>query len=403
MEKNVIKNAKFVKIIGIITTISFLILSIFFGITAGMIASICFLPFVALGLILIIGYEREKIIVEENSLTFCYILKKSRNIKYHDIRCLLLVPLNHRKQMVLVDKQYNRLNDVHYGLANLEILFEALAKNNIPIVDLGEMVEKKKDTAHYLNALNRIEKNYYKTIADETQIVESLSKGKNKLNITKTKKKLKIVGWILILSNAAAFFIGGKIMVFIYISILLTAYAIYIHYYPYIYIETSTKKGQETVLQMPFMGAIIAMLSSLSVSKIFNYDFGSLIKITGFLTVLLIIPFFVKTIRADLPQRLGRKLSVIFATLFLSFSITFPINFLLTFDKPEHETIIITNKDTNTKRHSGTDYSLYGNWNGKETKFYVSRSIYNSTSIGDVRRICIRKSALGLAYYTIHK
>ena len=144
MEKNVIKNAKFVKTIGIITTISFLILSIFFGITAGMIASICFLPFVALGLILIIGYEREKIIVEENSLTFCYILKKSRNIKYHDIRCLLLVPLNHRKQMVLVDKQYNRLNDVHYGLANLEILFEALAKNNIPIVDLGEMVERKR-------------------------------------------------------------------------------------------------------------------------------------------------------------------------------------------------------------------------------------------------------------------
>lgn len=121
------------KIIGIITTIAFSMMSIFFGIVAGMIASICFLPFVALGVILLIGYEREKIIIEEDTLTFCYPLKKTCVLKYHDIRCLLFVPLGNQTSMVLIDKEYNRLNALDYTLNNLDVLFEVLAEKNISI------------------------------------------------------------------------------------------------------------------------------------------------------------------------------------------------------------------------------------------------------------------------------
>ena len=46
---------------------------------------------------------------------------------------------------------------------------------------------------------------------------------------------------------------------------------------------------------------------------------------------------------------------------------------------------------------------LYGNWKGEEAEFSVSRNTYKETSIGDVKKICIRKSVLGLEYYTIHK
>lgn len=167
MERKIIRNNKYVKIIGIITTVGFSMMSIFFGIVAGMIASICFLPFVALGVILLIGYEREKIIIEEDTLTFGYPLKKTRVIKYRDIHCLLFIPLSNQTSMILIDKNYNRLNDLNYTLDDLDALFEMLAKKGVSIIDFGELVEQKKNVLKYIPALNWIEKNYYKSVFDE--------------------------------------------------------------------------------------------------------------------------------------------------------------------------------------------------------------------------------------------
>ena len=144
MERKIIRNKKYVKIIGIITTVVFSMISILFGIVSGTIASICFLPFVALGVILLIGYEREKIIIEEDILTFCYPLKKTRVIKYHDIHCLLFVPLGNKTSMVLIDNNYNRLNDLDYTLDNLDVLFEMLAEKGVSIIDFEELVEDRK-------------------------------------------------------------------------------------------------------------------------------------------------------------------------------------------------------------------------------------------------------------------
>ena len=160
---------------------------------------------------------------------------------------------------------------------------------------------------------------------------------KKGFNITKINKNLKTADSILAFSNVAAYVIGGKIKFLILISILLVTYAIYIRFYPYIYIETRTKKT-----------------------------------------------------------------SVIFAVLAISFSIVLPLNVVLTFDKPVHETVTITDKDVNTGDNANS-YLLYGNWKGEEAEFNVSRSTYKETSIGDVKKICIRKSVLGLEYYTIHK
>ena len=379
MEKKVIRSGVFVKIIGIITTAIFSLVSLFLAITGNIMASICFLPFVALGILLLLAYKKERILVEEDRLTFFHLFKQPKQVKYSDIRCLLLVPLGSRTQMVLVDRQYNRLVTLDYALADLEILFEAL-----------------------INALNVMEKNHYRSIADETKTMESLSEGNEPFHIAGAKKFLKAAGWILILLNAAAFLAGGKLMVAIFLFVLLAAYGIYLWYYPYIYIETTTKKGEQNALQMPVLGPVIAMLLCLSVSKSFDYDLGSLLRITVYLTALLSVPYIIRSAGAKVPQRLSRKLSVILAVLVISFTATFPLNFLLTFDKSAHETISVTDKDISTSG-STTDYYLYGNWHGEQTKFKTSRSVYNNTAIGDTRRICLRKSALGLKYHTIHQ
>ena len=179
-------------------------------------------------------------------MTFFHLFKQPKQVKYSDIRCLLLVPLGSRTQMVLVDRQYNRLVTLDYALADLEILFEALLENDIPSVDLGEMTEKGENVSQYINALNVMEKNHYRSIADETKTMESLSEGNEPLHIAGAKKFLKAAGWILILLNAAAFLAGGKPMVAIFLFVLLAAYGIYLWYYPYIYIENTTKKESRT-------------------------------------------------------------------------------------------------------------------------------------------------------------
>ena len=57
MEKKVIRSGVFVKIIGIITTAIFSLVSLFLAITGNIMASICFLPFVALGILLLLAYN----------------------------------------------------------------------------------------------------------------------------------------------------------------------------------------------------------------------------------------------------------------------------------------------------------------------------------------------------------
>ena len=162
----------------------------------------------------------------------------------------------------------------------------------------------------------------------------------------------------------------------------------YIKYYPYIFIEVTTKKGQELAYQLPFMGAAIAMLLSLNTSKLFNYEFGNYMKITAIITALLALPFIIKSLKTDVAQKVGRKLSVVFAA------------FIFTFDGATHEIAIVTDKKISSGKTR--DRELYVSCNGKREIYTVSNSEYENTSIGDSKRICRRKSALGLEYSTIH-
>lgn len=402
MENNVVRNAKFVKVTGIITTAVFLLVSILLILTGNLLASLFFLPFAALGMFLILAYEKEKILVEQDSLTIFRLFGKNRQVSYREIRCLLLIPLRNRTRMVLADKDYRRILSLDPTLENPEILLEALLEHEIPLVDFSEMAQQKKNVFRYLPLLTAIERNYYRAIVDETKVIEQMSKNSKAFYRTQAKKRLKIIGWILILLDVAAYLIGGKPMTLLLTGVLLAAYAVYLWYYPYIYIETTTKKGEEQALQMPCMGAAAAILLCLGVSQTFNYDAGVYFKITLMLTALLTVPYLIKSVRTKLPQRLGRKLSVVFAAFVLAFSITFPLNFLLTFDKSLHETVTITDKHIHTSGKTD-DYYLHGYWHGEEKQFRVSGSIYRNTDIGEERRICIRQSALGMVYYSIHR
>ncbi len=397
---NVIRLSKLTKIIGVITAGLFSLIVLAMLITGNIGAAICFAPFIVLGIVLILAYKKQTIVVNKDRLVFNYLIKETQYVNYKDIKCILVIPLNNRTQVALIDKKYNRIVTLDTMLVNYEVLYMELAENGIEIVDFGELVKQNKDVSKYVTALNWIERNYYKSVYNEDETVKMMLKTKKRDEINKTKKIIKSIGWILILADVLAYFVGGKGTMIIFIAVLLMTYALYIKYYPYIYIEVTTKKGQDQAYQLPLMGAAVAFLLSLSLGKFFNYDSISFLKTTAIITVILVMPFLIKSSRTDTKQRFARKLSVVLTAFIIAFAITFPVNFLLTFDGRTHEEVVVTDK--NISGGKTRDRELYVYYNGEREMYIVSKSEYESTSIGDKKRICFRKSILGLEYSTIH-
>lgn len=401
MEDKVIRLSKFTKVLGIITVVIFMIPTTFLLFTGNIIAALCFFPFVLLGAVLLLAYRKQVIILDDQELTFHYLLKKTQHIPYADIHCLLFIPLNNQMHMALISKTYERLISLDNMLVNLDPLFEILQQKNIQLIDFAELAEDEKQAALYRNALTMIERNYYKSIDSENKTVDSMTKKKPHFHYKKTKKRLKILGWILLLTDVVAYIIGGKTMLVLSLAVIFITYSIYIIYYPYIYVDTISKKGQKQSLQLPFFAAAIAMLINLSLTQLYNYDFNALLQITAVIMLILIGIFMIKSMRNSIAQRLTRKLSVICAIFIMAFSSTFTINFLLTFEPARHETIRVSDKSISSGKTR--DYYLYGQWNGKEEQFSVPRSVYQESEIGDQKRVCIRRSMFGLEYYTVHE
>lgn len=401
MEDKVIRLSKFTKVLGIITVVIFMIPTGFLLFTGNIIAALCFFPFVLLGAALLLAYRKQVIILDDQELTFHYLLKNTQHIPYADIHCLLFIPLNNQMHMALISKTYERLISLDNMLVNLDPLFEILQQKNIQLIDFAELAEDEKQAALYGNTLTMIERNYYKSIDSENKTVDSMTKKKPHFHYKKTKKRLKILGWILFLTDVVAYIIGGKTMLVLSLAVIFITYSIYIIYYPYIYVDTISKKGQKQSLQLPFFAAAIAMLINLSLTQLYNYNFNALLQITTVIMLILIGIFMIKSMRNSIAQRLTRKLSVICAIFIMAFSSTFTINFLLTFEPARHETIRVSDKSISSGKTR--DYYLYGQWNGKEEQFSVPRSVYQESEIGDQKKVCIRRSMFGLEYYTVHE
>ena len=401
MEDKVIRLSKFTKVLGIITVVIFMIPTTFLLFTGNIIAALCFFPFVLLGAALLLAYRKQIIILDDQELTFHYLLKNTQHIPYADIHCLLFIPQNNQMHMALISKTYERLISLDNMLVNLDPLFEILQQKNIQLIDFAELAEDEKQAALYGNTLTMIERNYYKSIDSENKTVDSMTKKKPHFHYKKTKKRLKILGWILFLTDVVAYIIGGKTMLVLSLAVIFITYSIYIIYYPYIYVDTISKKGQKQSLQLPFFAAAIAMLINLSLTQLYNYDFNALLQITAVIMLILIGIFMIKSMRNSIAQRLTRKLSVICAIFIMAFSSTFTINFLLTFEPARHETIRVSDKSISSGKTR--DYYLYGQWNGKEEQFSVPRSVYQESEIGNQKKVCIRRSMFGLEYYTVHE
>ena len=236
-------------------------------------------------------------------------------------------------------------------------------------------------------------------------------------DIKKTRWILRVIGWILIVCDICAFFIGGKGALFTWSAVLLIMYAIYVIWYPYIYIISPTKeKKLQSIFKLPVLGGLIAMAVLLLIST-GNYDYRTYMKLTLCISAVLVIPFVVKVVKMDGKQRLDCKISVICCACMIAFTVNYPLNVILTFDDAVHENVTVTEKRINSywgalnvNQKGGEDlYSiserhyLYVKQKGSVKRYSVLRTQYATTSVGDQKKLYIQRSALGLKYYTIHE
>lgn len=229
--ESLIKPRKIAKIIGLVTTAFFFVIVVGLLLAGERGAAICFGPFVLLGVALLVAYKRQYVLIKEKELVIGYVFRETRCVRYEDIRCLLMVPLSNKVELVLVGKKYERLLELDMMYDNLDALFVTMEKHDIEILDFGELVESGQNVSKYSTALNAVARNYYQTVCNENETMAALRKGGAMNGYEGAKRFLKITGWVLIIADVVAFLIGGKVMVGGYALVILVSYGLYLWYY----------------------------------------------------------------------------------------------------------------------------------------------------------------------------
>lgn len=402
MDIKIVRLHSAVKVIGAVGIITALIVTAVSVITGELGFIAVALIFAVLGGMLFLAYKRQYIVFTEEEIIAAYILRKKVHISYEDIGCIILADMANRTCFNIADKNYRCLLavDSMMNAGFLEAFFESPAADK-DIIDIGKFIEEGKDVNPYINALTRAQISYYRKIAGIDDAIDEFYDLNTDTDIEKSRKLLKVIGWILIGADVLAFIIGGIPMMIIYITAALVPYCIYVKYYPYVFFETVSKKAEEKLLRIPFCGALIALIILLMISGMYNYDFSDILIFTAIIAAILLTPFVIKSVKLGQKQRLARKLSVAAAVLFISFSIAFPVNFVLTFDVEGHDEIVITDKTHNSGKNE--DWYVWAEWKGEKSQFTVTESEYEQIRINDDMRVCIRKSVFGFEYWTVHK
>ena len=81
IDEQVIRLSKTVKIIGIIDIAVFSVITLIAFITGNGFASIAFMAFVLLGVILLLAYKKQMLIIKDNEIEFNYLFKKTQHVR----------------------------------------------------------------------------------------------------------------------------------------------------------------------------------------------------------------------------------------------------------------------------------------------------------------------------------
>lgn len=365
--------------------------------------SVFILPFVCLGLYVFLSYFRRRLEFSYKEFTVYSVLGKKKVYPYAEIRRLLFIERAGETRIAVLGKEGERLASFEMNMLGAEEALLFLKKKGISLSEKDFVGEESCDKKTR-KALKWYEKSAYLTNWNREEEAERTKKVCTEEEVKRQQKRLKILGWILIAFVILIFFAGAKYMVAGWVSVLLFVWFLYIYLYPRAYIEKSGKKKNDAyTLVIPWGGAVLALLACLAVTDMFNVTDGELFTYAGIFAAFLLIPYFIKILFFAKESSKGRIVFVILAGLSIGFTITLPVNYLLTTEKSNHVPMIVTGKRESSSSRGGTDYYISGNYKGENMDMTVSRNLFESAEEGSLVQICERESILGLEYWNVHE
>lgn len=365
--------------------------------------SVFILPFVGLGLYVFLSYFKRRLEFSSKEFTVYSVLGKKKVYPYTEIRRLLFIERAGEIRIAILGKEGERLASFENNMVGAEEALLFLEKKGISLSEKDFVGEESCDEKTR-KALKWYEKSAYLTNWNREKEAERTKKVCTEEDVKRQQKRLKILGWILFAIVILVYFAGVKYMVAGWVSVLLFVWFLYIYLYPRAYIEKSGKKKNDAyTLVIPWGGAVLALLACLIVTDMFNVTDGDFFTYAGILGAILLIPYFIKILFFAKESSKGRIVFVILAGLAIGFTITLPVNYLLTTGKASHVPMIVTGKRESSSSRGGTDYYISGNYKGENMDMSVSKSLFKSVDEGSLVQICEKESILGLEYWNVHE
>lgn len=220
--------------------------------------------------------------------------------------------------------------------------------------------------------------------------------------IARQRKIIRILGILTTVLCFAAFIFPLKWMLFTLLSIPLFYYCLYLWLFPKM-ILTDAKSCDEYHIPFPVLSSAIALFILLNFIDRINMPMRTWMTFSLATTIILLIPYLIMLCIKRIKEHPLKLLLAACIFFLLSMDMCHAINYITAFDSPKHDIVIVTKKHDSSAPKSGTNYYFQFTWHSDEQNMSVSKSLYESTDVGDVIKVCSRKSIFGVEFQILHK
>lgn len=176
---------------------------------------------------------------------------------------------------ILISKSRKRICEIKEDDKNFEKVQMLLATYAIPTLDIAALLTDGDDVFRYLPALPFLTKCSCLFELHAQTTLEQFRGSVSLDTIKKVRKRLRILGWLLIPAGIFSSFLEGKLYFLAPVLILVTLWFVYIYFYPYIYLlqghllpyETPDSELDYYILPLPVMGGFFTLFFSINYIK----------------------------------------------------------------------------------------------------------------------------------------
>lgn len=310
---------------------------------------------------------------------------------------------------LLISKRCKRICEIQENHPDFEHVRLLLDTCKIPTLDLATLLTAGDEVSRYLPALPFLTKWNCIFELHSQKTLECYQKNVSLDTIQKIRKRLRILGWILIAVGILSSTFKGALYFFAPVFILVTLWFVYVHFYPYIYVlqghllpfETPDSALDYYILPLPVMGGFFTLFSVYAIYYTFMCSDWQLYLYGCCFAAVLLLPFAVHQYKKRVKQHWLRTLSVMLSAILLGILLVLPVNRILTVTPADTEHLMVLEKDSHkSSARIGYDYYyVYAEHQGKTEQFQVSKSAYRDIKIGGTVEVRRRESLLGFDYW----